>query len=59
MSYYLVDLSIESELFEDDGSVVEILPGMIASVDVLAGKRTVLDYIWNPMMKVKDRALTD
>ena len=59
MSYYLVDLSIQSELFEDDGSKVEILPGMVASVDVLAGKRTVLDYIWNPMMKVKDRALTD
>ncbi|GIR86542.1 MAG: hypothetical protein CM15mP86_00010 [Gammaproteobacteria bacterium] len=32
---------------------------MVASVDVLAGKRTILDYIWNPMMKVKDRALTD
>ena len=59
MSYYLVDLSIQSQLFEDDGSIVEILPGMVASVDVLAGKRTVLDYIWNPMMKVKDRALTD
>ncbi len=59
MSYYLVHLAIQSELSEDDGSVVEILPGMVASVDVLAGKRTVLDYIWNPMMKVKDRALTD
>ena len=35
---------------------VEILPGMVASVDVLAGKRTVLDYIWNPMMKVKGKS---
>ena len=47
------------DLFEDNGEKVEILPGMVASVDVLAGKRTVLDYIWNPMMKVKDKALTD
>ena len=40
MSYYLVDVTLEGELFEDDGSKVEILPGMVASVDVLAGKRT-------------------
>ena len=30
---------------EDDGSAIEILPGMVASIDVLAGKRTVFDYI--------------
>ena len=59
MSYYIVDTSIDSDLFEDDGSKVEILPGMVASVDVLAGKRTILDYIWNPMTKVKERAFTD
>ena len=56
---YIVDASIDSDLFEDDGSKVEILPGMVASVDVLAGKRTILDYIWNPMIKVKERAFTD
>ena len=59
MSYYLVDVTLEGELFEDNGSKVEILPGMVASVDVLAGKRTILDYVWNPIMKVKERALTD
>ena len=35
------------------------LPGMVASIDVLAGKRTVLDYFWQPMAKVKERAFTD
>ena len=59
LSYYIVDTSIDSSLYEDDGSQVEILPGMVASVDVLAGKRTILDYIWNPMAKVKERAFTD
>ncbi len=59
LSYYIVDTSIDSSLYEDDGSQVEILPGMVASVDVLAGKRTILDYIWNPMTKVKERAFTD
>ena len=59
MSYYIVDVSIDTTLYEDDGSAIEILPGMVASVDVLAGKRTILDYFWQPMAKVKERAFTD
>ena len=59
LSNYLVDVSIDSTLYEDDGSEIEILPGMVASIDVLAGKRTIFDYIWQPMLKVKERAFTD
>ena len=59
ISYYIVETSIDSKLFEDDGSEVEVLPGMVASIDVLAGKRTILDYLWKPMAKVKERAFTD
>ena len=59
LSHYLVDVSIDSTLYEDDGSEIEILPGMVASIDVLAGKRTIFDYIWQPLLKVKERAFTD
>ena len=59
ISYYLVDVSMDSTLYEDDGSAIEILPGMVASIDVLAGKRTIFDYLWQPMAKVKERAFTD
>ena len=58
-SAYIVNVSIDGELVEDDGSVVEIIPGMVASIDVLAGKRTVLEYLWKPMAKIKERAFTD
>ena len=57
--YYLVDVSIDGELYEDDGSAVTVLPGMVASIDVLSGKRTVLDYFWQPIAKTKDKALRD
>ena len=57
--HYLVDVSIEGTLFENDGSEVIILPGMIASLDVLSGKRTVLDYFWQPMARTKSKALRD
>ena len=36
-----------------------VLPGMVASIDVLSGKRTVLDYFWQPIAKTKDKALRD
>ena len=57
--YYLVDVSIDGELYEDDGSAVTVLPGMVAAIDVLSGKRTVLDYFWQPIAKTKDKALRD
>ena len=57
--YYLVDVSLEGTLYEDDGTEVTILPGMVASIDVLSGKRTVLDYFWQPIAKTKDKAFRD
>tara|TARA_B100000768_G_scaffold72550_1_gene69575 strand:+ start:4880 stop:6190 length:1311 start_codon:yes stop_codon:yes gene_type:complete len=59
-SHYLVDVAIEGELFiEKTGLAVTLIPGMTATVDVLSGKRTVLEYIWQPMAKVQELALRD
>ena len=57
--YYNADVSINGTLYEDDGTEVTILPGMVASIDVLSGKRTILEYFWQPIAKTKDRALRD
>jgi membrane fusion protein, adhesin transport system len=58
-AYYSVKVSINSKLFEDDDREVMILPGMVATIDVLSGKRTILDYVWQPIARTKDRALRD
>ena len=57
-AHYLIDVTIEGELIVD-GEPVEFLPGMTASVDVLSGKRTVFEYIWQPVAKVSELALRD
>ena len=57
--YYLVNVSIDGALYEDSGEEVVILPGMVASIDVLSGKRTVLDYFWQPISKTKSRAFRE
>jgi adhesin transport system membrane fusion protein len=57
--YYLVDVSMRSTLYEDNGEEVIILPGMVASIDVLSGKRTILDYFWQPITKTRDTAFRE
>ena len=59
IEYYLVDVSILNTLYEDNGEEILILPGMVATLDVLSGKRTILDYFWQPISKTKNMALRD
>ena len=59
LQHYLVDISIIGTLYEESGEEVIILPGMVASIDVHSGKRTVLDYFWQPIAKTKDKAFRE
>ena len=45
--YYLVDVSIDGSLYETDGSEVTLLPGMVASIDVLSGREPFLNTSGN------------
>ena len=36
-----------------------IIPGMTTQVDVLTGKKTVLDYLLKPILKTKQLALRE
>ena len=57
-THYLIKVMIEGELLIN-GLPVEFLPGMTASVDVLSGKRTVFDYLWQPISSMAELALKD
>ena len=57
-SFYLIDVKIVGSLLVD-GKEVEFLPGMTATIDVVSGKRTILEYFWQPIAKVKEIALRD
>ena len=58
-AFYLIDVSLDSTITLASGEEVTLLPGMTASVDVVSGKRTILDYVWQPVSKVKELALRD
>jgi len=36
-----------------------IIPGMVAEVDILTGKKTVLSYLLKPILRAKANALTE
>ncbi|MBQ7608226.1 MAG: HlyD family type I secretion periplasmic adaptor subunit [Desulfovibrionaceae bacterium] len=39
--------------------VLPIIPGMMATADILIGKKTVLDYLMKPILKAKQNALRE
>jgi membrane fusion protein, adhesin transport system len=59
MSHYLVDVALEGKLELENGELVTFIPGMTATVDVLSGKRTVMEYFWQPIARVQELALRD
>jgi adhesin transport system membrane fusion protein len=58
-SFYVIDVAIEGALLNEAGDQVEYLPGMTATVDVLSGKRSVLEYVWQPVARIQELALRD
>jgi adhesin transport system membrane fusion protein len=56
---YLIEVRTESAILDAGGATVEILPGMVAQVDILTGRKTVLDYLIRPVVRVKDEAFRD
>ena len=58
-SAYSVNVSIDTEIYESEGIPVSIVPGMIAQVDIIRGERTILEYFWQPIAKMKDTAFRE
>lgn len=56
-SYYRVIVKTEKNYLERNGEKLPIIPGMIASVDIITGKKSILDFILKPILKVKQNAL--
>jgi adhesin transport system membrane fusion protein len=58
-SYYIIRLRTNKNYLEKNGDKLNIIAGMTADVDILTGKKSVLDYILKPILKARDRALRE
>ena len=46
-------------LVAKDGKTLPIIPGMVAEVDILTGKKTVLAYLLKPILRARHKALRE
>ncbi|MEM5275759.1 HlyD family type I secretion periplasmic adaptor subunit [Cupriavidus taiwanensis] len=58
-SYYLVRVRTRDNRPAGSAVQVPILPGMVATVDVLTGRKTVLHYLLKPIIKTRDMAFRE
>ncbi|MDX1572820.1 MAG: HlyD family type I secretion periplasmic adaptor subunit [Methylophaga sp.] len=58
-SFYLIYLRTKDNQIESSKGSLEIIPGMTVTVDILTGKKTVMDYLLKPIMKAKNEALRE
>lgn len=55
-SFYRVRLSTDETELVYNGQILPIKPGMVASVDILTGEKTVMDYLLKPFIKTLDNS---
>lgn len=58
-SFYLVQILTEENALRRKGEVLPIIPGMVASVDILTGEKTVMEYLLKPFIKTLQNSLNE
>ncbi|WP_199899802.1 hypothetical protein [Shewanella marina] len=58
--FYLVRIKTDTNyILSQTGAKLPIIPGMTANVDIITGKRTILSYLLNPLLRLQQTALTE
>ncbi len=58
-SYYRVYVRTDAAQLRGKDGPLPIIPGMVATVELLTGHKTVLEYLLKPVLKVRDSALKE
>ncbi|MEE5116773.1 HlyD family type I secretion periplasmic adaptor subunit [Pseudomonas alliivorans] len=58
-SFYLIQVRTDSNHLGSDSKPLLIIPGMIATVDIITGEKSVMDYLLKPVLKTRAEALRE
>ncbi len=58
-TYYSVLIATDQNGLEYRGETLPILPGMVTSVEIITGKKTILQYLLKPINKARDEAMRE
>ncbi|RWA79409.1 HlyD family type I secretion periplasmic adaptor subunit [Mesorhizobium sp.] len=57
--YYQVRVATEKSTLQRNGKSYSIIPGMICSVDIKTGRKTILNYLLKPINKARQEAMSE
>jgi adhesin transport system membrane fusion protein len=58
-SFYLIRVRTQKNFLGTEEEPLPIIPGMLAQVDILTGKKTILHYIMKPVLRARVEALRE
>ncbi|HEX8543048.1 MAG TPA: HlyD family type I secretion periplasmic adaptor subunit [Pseudomonas sp.] len=58
-SFYLIQVRTDRNHLGNDAKPLLIIPGMIATVDIITGEKSVMDYLLKPVLKARTEALRE
>jgi adhesin transport system membrane fusion protein len=58
-SFYRVRLRTYENTLKRKDQILPIIPGMVATVDIMTGKKTVMEYILKPFIKTLNNAMSE
>ncbi|MBD9675346.1 HlyD family type I secretion periplasmic adaptor subunit [Pseudomonas sp. PDM18] len=58
-SFYMIQVRTDKNHLGTDAKPLLIIPGMVATVDIITGEKSVLDYILKPVLKARWEALRE
>ena len=59
VTYFKVRIKTEKSYLQRNKKELKIIPGMTVDVDIITGKKTVLDYILKPILKTKQYSFSE
>lgn len=57
--FFEIEVRTDKNYLGSEEAPLPITPGMVADVEVITGKRTILEYLMKPLLRARDRALTE
>ena len=57
--YFEIEVKASKNYLGTEENKLPIMPGMVAAVDIITGKRTILYYLLKPLMRARESIFTE
>lgn len=58
-AYYIVMVETDRAFIEKNGRKLPIMPGMVCDVEIITGSKSILSYLFKPVLKALGQAMTE